>query len=68
LNLQLSVYGAGSAIFPSLTPRMPMMKVISTAPFHGVNLGRVAAPVETTTLNFRHILEQHELCGKIQTP
>jgi IS5 family transposase len=33
--------------------------------FTGVDLGRAAAPDETTILNFRHLLEQHELCGKI---
>lgn len=29
------------------------------------NLGRAAAPDETTILNFRHLLEKHELNGKI---
>jgi transposase, IS5 family len=33
--------------------------------FVGVDLGRAAAPDETTILRFRHLLEQHELCGKI---
>jgi IS5 family transposase len=33
--------------------------------FAGVDLGRAAAPDETTILNFRHLLEKHELCGKI---
>ena len=33
--------------------------------FAGVDLGRAAAPDETTILRFRRILEQHELCGKI---
>jgi IS5 family transposase len=33
--------------------------------FAGVDLGRAAAPDETTILNFRHLLEQHDLCGKI---
>ena len=33
--------------------------------FAGVDLGRTAAPDESTILNFRHLLEQHELCGKI---
>jgi transposase, IS5 family len=33
--------------------------------FAGVDLGRAAAPDETTILRFRHLLEQHELCGKI---
>jgi IS5 family transposase len=33
--------------------------------FAGVDLGRAAAPDESTILNFRHLLEQHELCGKI---
>ena len=31
--------------------------------FAGVNLGRAAAPDETTILNFRHLLERHDLCG-----
>jgi IS5 family transposase len=33
--------------------------------FTGVDLGRAAAPDETTILNFSHLLERHELCGKI---
>jgi IS5 family transposase len=33
--------------------------------FAGVDLGRAAAPDETTILNFRHLLENHDLCGKI---
>ena len=33
--------------------------------FAGVDLGRAAAPDETTILRFRRLLEQHELCGKI---
>jgi len=33
--------------------------------FAGVDLGRVAAPDETTILRFRRLLEQHELCGRI---
>jgi IS5 family transposase len=33
--------------------------------FAGVDLGRAAAPDETTILNFRHLLEQHQLGGKI---
>lgn len=31
--------------------------------FAGVDLGRAAAPEETTILNFRHLLERHDLCG-----
>src|SRR5487761_1125098 len=31
--------------------------------FAGVDLGVAAAPDETTILRFRHLLEQHELCG-----
>jgi IS5 family transposase len=31
--------------------------------FAGVDLGRAPAPDETTILNFRHLLEAHELCG-----
>ncbi len=33
--------------------------------FTGVDLGRAAAPDETTILRFRRLLEQHELCGQI---
>lgn len=33
--------------------------------FAGVDLGRAPAPDETTILRFRHLLEQHELGGKI---
>jgi IS5 family transposase len=33
--------------------------------FAGVDLGRAAVPDETTILNFRHLLETHDLCGKI---
>ena len=31
--------------------------------FAGIDLGRAPAPDETTILNFRHLLEAHELCG-----
>ncbi len=31
--------------------------------FAGVDLGRAAAPDETTILNFRHLLEGQDLCG-----
>jgi IS5 family transposase len=31
--------------------------------FAGVDLGRAAPPDETTILNFRHMLERHDLCG-----
>lgn len=33
--------------------------------FAGIDLGRAAAPDETTILKFRHLLEAHDLCGKI---
>ena len=33
--------------------------------FASVDLGRMAAPDETTILNFRHLLEAHDLCGEI---
>ena len=33
--------------------------------FAGVDLGRAAAPDETTILRFRRLLEQHELCRQI---
>jgi transposase, IS5 family len=31
--------------------------------FAGVDLGRAPAPDETTILQFRHLLERHDLCG-----
>ncbi len=33
--------------------------------FCGIDLGRAPVPDETTILNFRHLLERHELCGKM---
>ena len=33
--------------------------------FAGIDLGYAAAPDETTVLNFRHMLEGHELCGQM---
>jgi IS5 family transposase len=33
--------------------------------FAGVDLGMAAAPDETTILRFRHLLERHQLCGKM---
>jgi IS5 family transposase len=33
--------------------------------FAGIDLGNAAAPDETTILNFRHMLEEHELCGEM---
>ena len=33
--------------------------------FAGVDLGRAPAPDETTILNFRHLLEEHDLCGRM---
>jgi len=33
--------------------------------FAGVDLGVAAAPDESTILRFRHLLEEHELCGQI---
>ena len=33
--------------------------------FAGVDLGVAAAPDETTILRFRHLLEQHDLCGEM---
>ena len=33
--------------------------------FVGVDLGRAPAPDETTILNFRHLLERHDLCEAI---
>jgi IS5 family transposase len=51
----LSDPGAEDALYESAVLRR----------FTGVDLGRAAAPDETTILNFRHLLEQHDLCGKI---
>jgi IS5 family transposase len=31
----------------------------------GIDLGRAPVPDETTILNFRHLLEEQELCGQI---
>src|SRR5208282_5792211 len=33
--------------------------------FAGLDLGMAAAPDETTILRFRHMLEQHDLCGEM---
>src|ERR1700723_31782 len=33
--------------------------------FAGVDLGVAAAPDETTIVRFRHLLEQHDLCGEM---
>jgi len=33
--------------------------------FVGIDLGNAPAPDETTILNFRHLLEKHELCGEM---
>jgi len=33
--------------------------------FAGINLGRAPAPDETTILNFRHLLEERDLCGQM---
>jgi IS5 family transposase len=33
--------------------------------FVGIDLGRAPAPDETTILNFRHLLEEHDLCGQM---
>jgi IS5 family transposase len=33
--------------------------------FAGIDLGRAPAPDETTILNFRHLLEKHDLCGQM---
>ena len=33
--------------------------------FAGVDLGLAPAPDETTILNFRHLLEEHDLCGQM---
>ena len=33
--------------------------------FCGIDLGRAPVPDETTILNFRHLLEGHDLCGEM---
>jgi IS5 family transposase len=33
--------------------------------FAGIDLGRAPAPDETTILNFRHLLKEHQLCGQM---
>lgn len=33
--------------------------------FAGIDLGRAPVPDETTILNFRHLLEEHDLCGQM---
>lgn len=33
--------------------------------FAGIDLGRAPVPDETTILNFRHLLEAHDLCGEM---
>ena len=33
--------------------------------FVGIDLGRAPVPDETTILNFRHLLEEHDLCGQM---
>lgn len=33
--------------------------------FCGIDLGRAPVPDETTILNFRHLLEAHDLCGEM---
>ena len=35
--------------------------------FAGIDLGRAPAPDETTNLNFRHLLEAQDLCGRCWT-
>ena len=51
----LSDPGVEDALYESLVLRR----------FAGVDLGRAAAPDETTMLRFRHLLEEHQLCGQI---
>jgi IS5 family transposase len=51
----LSDPGAEDALYDSASLRR----------FVGIDLGRMPAPDETTILNFRHLLEQHDLCGQM---
>src|SRR5208282_6213712 len=51
----LSDPGAEDALYESAVLRR----------FTGVDRIRAAAPDETTILNFRHLLERHELCGEM---
>ena len=53
--LNLSDPGAEEALYDSPALRR----------FAGVGLGRAAGPDETTILNFRHLLEGHDLCGSM---
>src|ERR1039457_4485722 len=55
LWFNLSEPGAEDALYES-----PVLRG-----FVGVDLGRAAAPDETTILNFRHLLRSEELCGRI---
>jgi len=51
----LSDPGAEDALYDSAALRR----------FVGIDLGRAPAPDETTILNFRHLLEAHDLCGQM---
>jgi len=51
----LSDPGAEDALYDSAALRR----------FVGIDLGRSPAPDETTILNFRHLLEAHDLCGQM---
>jgi len=66
LSIMLRVLLSAAVVQP-VRPRRRgrAVRVGSAAPFHRVDLGRAAAPDESTILNFRHLLEQHALCGKI---
>ena len=52
---QLSDPGAEDALYESAVLRR----------FCGIDLGNAPAPDETTILNFRHLLEEHKLCGEM---
>ena len=51
----LSDPGAEDALYES-----PVLRGLA-----GIDLGRAPVPDETTILNFRHLLEAHDLCGEI---
>ena len=65
----LSDPGAEDALYDS--PALRNFALVDLPP-HGrrpvrgdLGLGRAAAPGESTLLNFRHLLEAHDLCGKM---
>jgi IS5 family transposase len=58
LGIMVRVYFVSTGLF-CLT-RQPKMRSTLRPRFAGIDLGRASAPVETTILNFRHLLEAHD--------